>query len=391
MSEPAKGTGVASRRGFVKGSGAAAASFLIMKPQTAFGSQANSALSVGLIGSGNRGLYVSGLFAKNEFAKVTAICDIYEDRIAAGKEKYSGAKDYRAYQALLNSPVDAVLIATPAYLHAEHLEAAIAAKKHIYCEKPMGVNVADCHRVLRAAAKADPKKRISTGFQQRYGKAYQEAWRVVNSGEIGKLLAVRASWIGGGPGIKKGHPPEEEKIRNWFFYRDLSGDIVVEQDCHNIDVVNWFTGLYPAKVHGYGSRMTRREIGDILDNVALNFQYGSDLCFSYQATQFNRPNVNGWDDVGETFICEKGTVHTSRSRTRIHLPGQPVKETIVKHDITQEAVDAFIDGARTGKIENAAIWAAKSTLSAVMARDSVYTGREYSWYDVLPDQTVPGV
>jgi predicted dehydrogenase len=380
----------ASRRGFVKGSGAAAASFMIMKPQTAFGSQANSALSLGLIGCGNRGMYVSSLFAKNEFAKVTEICDIYPDRLAAGRQQYAGAKEFGAYQDLLNSPVDAVLIASPAFLHPEHLEAAIAAKKHVYCEKPMGVNVADTHRILKAASKADPKKRISCGFQQRYGKAYQEAWRLVNSGELGKLLAVRASWIGGGPPIKTGHPPEQEKIRNWFFYRVYSGDIIVEQDCHNIDVVNWFTGLYPAKVHGYGSRMSRREIGDILDNASLNYQYGSDLCFSYQATQFNRRNVNGWDDIGETFMCEKGTVQTSRSRTAVYLPGQPVKETKVPHDITQEAVDAFIDGARTGKIENAAIWAAKSTLSAVMGRDSIYTGREYSWYDVLPETNFPG-
>jgi myo-inositol 2-dehydrogenase/D-chiro-inositol 1-dehydrogenase len=380
----------ASRRGFVKAAGAASASLMIVKPQTAFGSQANSALSVGLIGCGGRGMYVSGIFAANEFAKVTAISDIYDDRIAAGREKYSGAQEFRDYRKLLESSVDAVLIATPAFLHAEHLEAAIAAKKHVYCEKPMGVNVGDCHRVLRACAKADPTKRISVGFQQRYGKDYQNAWKLVNSGELGKLLAVRGSWIGGGPGIKTGHPPEEEKIRNWFFYRDLSGDIIVEQDCHNIDVVNWFTGLYPAKVHGYGSRMTRREIGDILDNAALQYQYGSDLVFSYQATQFNRRNVNGWDDIGETFMCEKGTVQTSRSMIRVYRPGQPVQETPVRYDITQDAVNQFVEGARTGKIENGAIWGAKSTLAAVMGRDAIYTGREYSWYDVLPESTLPG-
>lgn len=380
----------ASRRGFVKAAGAASAGLMIVKPQTAFGSQANSALSLGLIGCGGRGMYVSGIFVANEFAKVTAICDIYPDRLAAGREKYSGAKEHKSHQSLLSSNVDAVLIATPAFLHAEHLEAAIDAKKHVYCEKPMGVNVGDCHRVLRACTKADPTKRISVGFQQRYGKDYQNAWKLVNSGELGKLLAVRGSWIGGGPPIKSGHAPEEEKIRNWFFYRDLSGDIIVEQDCHNIDVVNWFTGLYPAKVQGYGSRMTRRQIGDILDNAALQYQYGSDLVFSYQATQFNRRNINGWDDVGETFMCEKGTVQTSRSMIRVFRPGQPVQETPVKYDITQDAVNQFVEGARTGKIENGAIWGAKSTLSAVMGRDAIYTGREYSWYDVLPESTLPG-
>ena len=116
----------------------AASTFSIVKAQSVSGTQANSALTLGLIGCGGRGMYVSGIFAKNEFLKVTGFCDIYQDKLDAAGKRYSGAKSYTKYQELLASDVDAVLIATPAYLHPEHFEAAVKAKKHIFLEKPAG-------------------------------------------------------------------------------------------------------------------------------------------------------------------------------------------------------------------------------------------------------------
>lgn len=117
------------RRNFLA---ASAAAFSIISPQSVRGSQANSALSVGLVGCGNRGMYVSGIFARNEFAKVTKICDIYDDKLAAGRAKYSGVQEFKDIRELLASDVDAVLIATPIVYHPEHFELATKAKKHIY-------------------------------------------------------------------------------------------------------------------------------------------------------------------------------------------------------------------------------------------------------------------
>jgi predicted dehydrogenase len=365
------------RRGFVT-KGGAAASIMIVKPETAFTYQANSVLTLGVIGVGNRGSYVaSQIFARNEFLKITAFADIFEDKRSVAAEKFSGARSFRSHQDLLAAAdVDAVYIATPAYLHPEHFEAAVEARKHIFMEKPAGVDAPGCHRVLRAARKADPSKRISVDLQQRYGRDYRKAYELVKSGQLGAIRQVRAAWMGGGPPVKSGHPDSEEKIRNWFFYRNLSGDILIEQDCHNIDVVNWFTGRHPVRVTGYGSRQVR-QYGDIFDNLSCTFQYEDGLIFSYCANQFG--NGPAWSDVSETFICEKGSINVSRRGYTIFRAGQQQETVPTKYDITIDAVNEFVDGARNGKLENAAIHAAESTLTAVMALEACVRGEAMTW------------
>ena len=142
-------------------------------------------------------MYVSGIFAKNEFANVAALCDIYDDR--SRRHGSTPAPRFTRLQGLLASNVDAVLIATPAYLHPEHFEAAVKAKKHIFMEKPAAWTLPGASRVIDAAKKADPTKRISVDYQQRYGNDYRKAHEVVKSGELGAIKMIRAAWIGGGP------------------------------------------------------------------------------------------------------------------------------------------------------------------------------------------------
>jgi predicted dehydrogenase len=282
---------------------------------------------------------------------------------------------------VLASDLDAVLIATPAVFHPEHFEMAVKARKHIFMEKPAGADAKGCLRVLKAARTADPTKRITVDFQQRYGKDYRKAYEVVHSGEIGSIKMVRAAWLGTGAAIKTGHPAAQEKIRNWVFYRDMSGDILIEQDCHNIDVVNWFTGTHPNWAAGCGSRMVRTNIGDVFDNVAISFKFASGVDFSFAAAQFGKQM--GWQEVGETFICEKGTVHTSRNGIKIHRADRKeVEEYVTKHDITEDAVNQFIEGARTGKLENAAFHAAESTLTAYMALQAAVKSQPVTWEQV---------
>ncbi|HWQ53609.1 MAG TPA: Gfo/Idh/MocA family oxidoreductase [Bryobacteraceae bacterium] len=364
-----------TRRDFVA---AATLGFTIVKPELVRGSQANSALSVGLIGSGRRGVAISGIFARNEFAKIAAICDIYDDQLEAAGQKFSGARKFKNYHELLASNVDAVYIATPPYLHPEHFEAAVKSRKHIFMEKPAGVDPAGCKRVLEASKKADPTKRISVDYQQRYGKEYKKAYEIVKSGELGAIKMVRAAWLGGGLPVRTGHPASEEKMRNWLFYKELGGDIIVEQDCHNLDVVNWFMGSHPVKACGYGGRAVRKDIGNIMDNLAATFWFPDGTVFTYSANQFS---AGGFRDISETFLCEKGSITTSRQGYTLYNGGKPV-QVATKYDITEDAVNDFIAGARTGKIENGAPAAVEATLTAIMAREAIYAGRERAWKDV---------
>jgi len=365
-----------SRRDFMT---AATAGFSLISPQLVRGAQANSALSVGLIGAGRRGTAISKIFARNEFAKIAAVCDIYDDQLQAATKLFSGAKTFKNMQDLLASDVDAVYIATPPYLHPEHFEAAVKARKHIFMEKPAGVDPAGCRRVLEAAKKADKSKRISIDYQQRYGKDYRKAYDIVKSGQLGGIKMIRASWLGGGLPVREGHPAGEEKMRNWLFYRERSGDIIVEQNCHNLDVVNWFLGTHPVKAFGYGGRQVRTDIGNIMDNLAATFHFGNGVVFSYSANQFS---TGGFGDVSETFICEKGAVNVSRRGYKLYNKtdrNAPPEEVTTDYDITADAVNDFVDGARTGKIENAAFTAVESTLTAIMAREAIYAGKEMSF------------
>src|SRR6266498_1479342 len=177
-----------TRRNFLT---AAAAGISILKPETVRGYQANSALSVGLVGCGRRGTAISGIFAKNEFAKIAALCDIYDDQLEAASQKFSGARKFKNMADVLASDVDAVYIATPPYLHPEHFEAAVKSRKHIFMEKPAGVDAAGCRRVIAAAKQADKTKRITVDYQQRYGKDYRRAYEIVKSGELGPIEMVR--------------------------------------------------------------------------------------------------------------------------------------------------------------------------------------------------------
>src|ERR1039458_7828145 len=141
------------------------------------GTAANSAVTVGLIGSGGRGTFDAGLLVNIENARLVALCDIFDDRIARIKKSVplKDPKVYKDYRELLASDVDAVIIATPVFLHPEHFEAAVKAGKNIYIEKPAGLDVEGCKRVIRAAEAANRKLNIVFGFQKRYGQGYQKA------------------------------------------------------------------------------------------------------------------------------------------------------------------------------------------------------------------------
>ena len=374
-----------SRRHFLQTSGAAG-TFTIVAPQAVRGTEANSKVSVGLIGCGGRGSYDAGVVHNDSRARITALCDLFEDRREGAKRglKLERPAEYEDFEKLLASDVDAVIIATPPFEHPRMLAAAVEAKKHIYCEKPMGVDVEGCKRVIATGKRCDPKKNISVGFQQRYGPVYLDAYKRVQEGQIGELITARAYWIGGDPFTRRPYSdPKVEHLRNWFCYKDTSGDFIVEQDCHNFDVLHWFLGL-PTRVTGYGGTKVRTSM-EILDHLSLVFEFPNGIRVSFEANQMS---PSGIGKVGEEFVGRKGMITTSRAKT-VFTPGHEwdQAETNVtlnsRGDITVDAFKAFIDRVLSGNVENVAERSALSTLIAILGRTAIYTKKEAVWKDVV--------
>jgi predicted dehydrogenase len=368
-----------SRRDLLQKATAAASAFTIVRPEAVRGSQANSKVAVGLIGVGGRGSYDAAIFHADPRARVTALCDVFDDRIETGIQKIKTEKPtvYKDFEKLLAaSDLDAVIIATPPFEHPRMLEAAIQARKHVYCEKPMGVNLEGVKRVIAAGRKADPKKCVSVGFQQRYGPVYLEAYKRIQEGQIGELVNARGFWIGSDPFTRRPYAdPQIEHLRNWFCYRDYSGDFIVEQDCHNFDVLHWFLGARPIRVVGYGGRKVRTSM-EILDHLGITFEFPNGIHVNFEANQIS---PRGFSRVGEEFTGTKGVIETSRAKM-VHVRGPKETETIEsKRDITIDGIEGFLTRVLTGNVENVAERSAISTLFAILGRTAIYNGREATW------------
>ncbi len=366
-----------SRRNLLT-SGGAAGAFAIMSPGTALSYRANSKISVGLIGVGGRGSYDAGIFNADPRARVTALCDLFDYRIETNAPKIKVDKPavYKDFEKLLASDVDAVIIATPPFEHPRMLEAAIQARKHVYCEKPMGVDLAGAKRIIAAARQADPKKCVSVGFQQHYGPVYLEAYKRIQEGQIGTLANARGFWISSDPFKRMPYAdPKVEHLRNWFCYRDTSGDFIVEQDCHNFDVLHWFLGARPVRAMGMGGRKIRTDM-EILDHLSLTFEFPNDIHVNFEANQIS---PRGFSKVGEEFTGTTGVILTSRQRM-VHIRNPKETETVEsKRDITMDGIEGFLTRVQNGDIENVAERSAISTLFAILGRTAIYSGREATW------------
>ena len=349
------------------------------------GSAANDAVKVGLIGAGGRGAFDAGLLVKDPRAKLVALCDIFDDRLdkAAKAIPAPDAKRYKNMGELLASDVDAVIIATPVFLHPEHFEAAVKSGKHIYIEKPAGLDVAGCKRVMAAADSANRKINIQFGFQQRYGKVYLAAKKALDSGALGPIRMAHAHWIKGAiPAGEIPVPPPanyEEKIRQWHVWRDTFGDIIVETYCHGIDVLNWFLGGHPDTAYGTGGRTVEKR-GDISDQVNVTFKYPTGVQAVLTGAQLTAPFYRS---VNEQFFCANGTVETAREYWT-HYRGR--NDTVTEkspREITIDALEHFIGNIKNGTPENAGVRAAESTLTAIMGRMAIDQKREITWAELM--------
>src|SRR6266851_584237 len=262
------------RRKFI-GVAAATAGAMLIKPALVHGTAANSAIRVGLLGCGGRGTEDATNLVDTGGARVVALGDLFQDQLDKARETFNEMQQSKGYSALDESQlfvgpnafqkmaaskeVDAIVIATPPYFHPQHLEAAVAAGKHVYLEKPVAVDVPGVLKVIEIGKRAQGKLSLDVGFQIRDCPPFVELVRRIHGGALGQIFCGEAHYFSGyidRPAWTDA-TPVERRLRNWVYDRVLSGDIIVEQNIHVIDICNWVLKAHPLKASGSGGRQGR--------------------------------------------------------------------------------------------------------------------------------------
>ncbi len=350
------------------------------------GTAANSAVKVGLLGAGGRGSRLASFVVQVPQAKLVALCDLFDEKIEAAKERIpvEAPRVYKDYREMLASDIDAVIIATPVFLHPEHLEAAIKAGKHVYVEKPAGVDVAGCKRVMKAADSARPGLNVSVGFQQRYGWTYRQAQSVLASGGLGQIRQAEAHFlkgpVTGNEPVGKRPVTMLEKVREWKHWRDLYGDIIVETYCHSIDVLNWFLGdQHPVKAVGSGGRTIRKD-GDMSDHVTVAYEYPNGIQATLVGSHITPPFFR---EVHERIYGSDSMIEMARHYWKHYRGPDDVAHAEPPRNIDHDSVEAFVLRVAEGKTENVGIRGAESTLTAILGRMAMDTGRTVTWEEMM--------
>ncbi len=382
-------SGGVSRRDFVKGSAMAAVAAGAM-PRFVVGAPDSRPLTIGVIGCGGRGTGAAlNAMDADPNVKITAAADIAPDRMNGFRNRLKESKGLEipegrifmgmdAYKKVLDTDVDYVILATPPYYRPIHFPAAIAADKHVFTEKPVAVDPPGIRKFIEAGKLADKKNlKVAAGTQRRHQNIYIETIKKLHDGAIGDIRAAQCYWNGTVPFSRQreeGWSDMDWMHRDWVNWRWLSGDHIVEQHVHNIDVINWTLGAHPEKVVAFGGR-SRRPTGDQFDHFSADFTYPGEIHVHSMCRQLSGCANN----VSERVIGAKGI---SNCAGHIEVDG---KQIDVPHEGNQSYVQEhkdLIDAIRGDTPLNEAQNVGESTLCAIMARESAYTGRQVLW-DVI--------
>ncbi|MBI4662120.1 MAG: Gfo/Idh/MocA family oxidoreductase [Verrucomicrobia bacterium] len=397
-----------SRRQFLKTSSAAVVTASVAAAEfipTRVHAAGSDVLRVGLIGCGGRG---TGAAAQALHAdpnvKLVAMGDAFTDRLQTSLATLKEQKEiahkvdvlpdrcftgFNAYQDVIGSGVDVVLMATPPHYRPMHLKAAVDAGKHVFAEKPVAVDAPGVRSVLASCEEAKRKKlSIVSGLCLRYSYGFQETIQRIHDGALGEIRALQANDFRGPIWLKKRQPgwtDMEWHMRNWYYFTWLSGDFNVEQHVHYLDVCAWIMdNEYPVSAIGMGGRQVRTgpEYGNIYDHHSVVYQYANGVkLFSHCRQQAGCRN-----DISSHVLGEKGTAEVSERRLRISA-GQPwTYDSKKKDDFYQKEHDELFASIRSGKPINNGEYMAKSTLLAIMGRMATYTGQLVTWEQALNSQ-----
>jgi predicted dehydrogenase len=389
-----------SRRDFLKTSAVSAGAAALLASGVHAAGQ--DVVKVGLVGCGGRGRgAAANCLDADQSVKIVAVGDVfadrtkealkhladYKDRVDVGDRIFTGLDAYK--KVIANC--DLVILATAPGFRPIHIAAAVAAGKNIFTEKPVAVDGPGIKMVLAAYDEAKKKNlAIAAGTQRRHQTSYNEMMKRIHDGEIGEIVAGRAYWNQGKlwhRGRDQGMTDVEWQIRNWLYFAWLSGDHIVEQHVHNLDVFNWAIQGHPLRCVGLGGRQVRTapEFGQIFDHHACDFEYANGIHLMSMCRQQEGTN-NSTTGASEAVVGTKATSISidHKSWTFADYKGAKLWTFAKKDNLpyVQEHAD-LIRSIREGKPINELKNVAESTLTAIMGRMATYTGQVITWEAAL--------
>ncbi len=387
--------GTISRREFITASAAAAA--LVASGNYAH-AQGSDRIRIGLVGCGGRGRgALQNAVSSADGVEVWALGDLFQDPldVAKGEVEKLGSKNalkpehcfagIDAYRQVIGSGANYIILATPPGFRPLHLRAAVEAGKNVFAEKPVAVDAPGVRSVIESGEMARQKGlSIVTGTQRRHQQAYIDTIQRIHDGAIGEVTGAQVYWNQGGLWNK---PREsswgdlEWQIRNWLYFSWLSGDHIVEQHVHNLDVANWVMDGHPVKALGVGGRQVRTDpaFGHIYDHFAIEFEYPNGARVLSMCRQID----NTASRVSERVVGTRGSSDPSgsiRGAEQWRYEGPRPNPYEVEHA-------DLIASIRAGKPLNEARRVAESTLTAILGRECAYTGDEITWDQMLNTKT----
>ena len=395
-----------SRRQFLQSSSAAAAAGALAAPDLSAQNTPvtnSSLLRIGLIGCGGRGTGAAAqALTADSNVKLVAVGDAFRDRLdlsleTLGKQKEIADKievpetrrfvGLDAYQKVIASGVDVVLLTTPPHFRPIHIKAAIDAGKHVFAEKPVAVDAPGVRSVLATCEEARRKKlAVVSGLCIRYSYGFQEIIKRLHAGALGKLRTLQANDFRGPIWVKPRQPGQtdmEYHLRNWYYFTWLSGDFNVEQHVHMLDVCAWvMNGEYPATALGVGGRAQRtgEEFGNIYDHHSVIYEFASGPRLHAYCRQ--QSGLRG--DISVHVAGEKGIARLAeRDRGLVLETADKWTYDGVKNNIYQTEHDELFASIRRGQPINNGDYMCRSTLMAIMGRMATYTGQQVTWEQAL--------
>jgi myo-inositol 2-dehydrogenase / D-chiro-inositol 1-dehydrogenase len=385
--------GAMNRRRFMTGAGAAL-SFTVVKPELVRGSQANSKISLGLIGCGGRGVWIAGLFQKHGGYQLTAGTDYFPERVDAFGNKFEVDASRRftglaGYKRLLESKVDAIAIESPPYFHPEQAAAGVEAGVHVYLAKPIAVDVPGCRTIEESAKKATGKKLcLLVDFQTRTDPFYIEAVKRVRGGDIGAIINGEALYTASTPWaaqvtqLRPDPKDPERRLRAWGVDRALSGDIITEQNIHALDVATWMLDQAPVRAYGTGG-LKSRDIGSCWDHYSVIYTFPKDVIVTFHSKQYGR----GSDDIRCRMYGTDGTVD-SYYFGEVNLKGKtPYEGGKVDNLYANGAVRniaSFHKSITEGDFSNKTVLpSVRSNLTTILGRMAAIRHAEVTWEGMM--------